>query len=84
VTCDLKSPEGREVVHALLADADVFVQNLAPGAAKRLGWTPRRCRPRIPAHRDINQIAAQSWSTKAGTVQGSMPSSTSRWPDFRR
>ncbi len=37
LTCDLKKPEGRAVVEALLADADVFVQNLAPGAAKRLG-----------------------------------------------
>ncbi|WP_411106330.1 CaiB/BaiF CoA transferase family protein [Streptomyces sp. cmx-4-9] len=34
---DLKDPRGREVLHALLADADVFVQNLAHGAAARLG-----------------------------------------------
>jgi crotonobetainyl-CoA:carnitine CoA-transferase CaiB-like acyl-CoA transferase len=37
LSCDLKSAEGREVVRLLLADADVFVQNLAPGAARRLG-----------------------------------------------
>ncbi len=37
LSCDLKQPEGRAVVGRLLADADVFVQNLAPGAAKRLG-----------------------------------------------
>ena len=37
LSCDLKSDEGRAVVTALLADADVFVQNLAPGAAQRLG-----------------------------------------------
>jgi formyl-CoA transferase len=37
VTLDLKSPHGREVLERLLGTADVFVQNLAPGAAERLG-----------------------------------------------
>ncbi|SDV46864.1 CaiB/BaiF CoA transferase family protein [Chitinasiproducens palmae] len=37
VALDIKTPEGAEALHALLAGADVFVQNLAPGAAKRLG-----------------------------------------------
>ncbi len=37
LTLDLKDPRGREVLHQLLDDADVFVQNLAPGAADRLG-----------------------------------------------
>jgi crotonobetainyl-CoA:carnitine CoA-transferase CaiB-like acyl-CoA transferase len=34
---DLKSAEGRELMEKLLTRADVLVQNLAPGAAKRLG-----------------------------------------------
>ena len=34
---DLKSDEGRAVVKRLVLAADVFVQNLAPGAAGRLG-----------------------------------------------
>jgi len=34
---DLKAETGRDVVRRLLAGADVFVQNLAPGAAERLG-----------------------------------------------
>ena len=34
---DLKSERGRQVLAALLARADVFMQNLAPGAAGRLG-----------------------------------------------
>src|SRR5712675_431299 len=34
---DVKSADGAEVMAALLARADVFVQNLAPGAAARLG-----------------------------------------------
>jgi crotonobetainyl-CoA:carnitine CoA-transferase CaiB-like acyl-CoA transferase len=35
---DLKSPEGRDVVRRLVDRADVFMQNLAPGAAERLGF----------------------------------------------
>ncbi|GAB2912351.1 CaiB/BaiF CoA transferase family protein [Streptomyces heilongjiangensis] len=34
---DLKDPRGLDVVRRLVADADVFVQNLAHGAAARLG-----------------------------------------------
>jgi itaconate CoA-transferase len=37
VTIQLKHPKGRELVRALARQADVFVQNLAPGAAERLG-----------------------------------------------
>ncbi|RSN27244.1 formyl-CoA transferase [Amycolatopsis sp. WAC 01416] len=35
---DLKTTEGRDVVRRLVSKADVFVQNLAPGAAERLGF----------------------------------------------
>ncbi|MBQ6640537.1 MAG: CoA transferase [Saccharopolyspora sp.] len=34
---DLKDQRGRAVLDELLAEADVFVQNLAPGAAARMG-----------------------------------------------
>lgn len=37
LTLDFKSEQGREVLERLLNQADVFVQNLAPGAAARLG-----------------------------------------------
>ncbi|MER5942667.1 CaiB/BaiF CoA-transferase family protein [Streptomyces sp. NPDC001928] len=37
LTLDLKAPRGQEILHGLLDTADVFVQNLAPGAADRLG-----------------------------------------------
>ena len=37
VELDVKSPAGQQAMAALLARADVFVQNLAPGAAGRLG-----------------------------------------------
>lgn len=48
LTCDLKSPEGLVVVDRLLEDADVFVQNLAPGAAARLGLGAELLRARFP------------------------------------
>jgi crotonobetainyl-CoA:carnitine CoA-transferase CaiB-like acyl-CoA transferase len=37
LTLDVKDPRGQEVLRRLLATADVFVQNLAPGAAARMG-----------------------------------------------
>ena len=48
VALDLKSDHGREVVQALVARADVFVQNLAPGAAERLGLGAGQLRARHP------------------------------------
>lgn len=35
---DLKTPFGRDVLSALMAKADVLVQNLAPGAMERMGF----------------------------------------------
>lgn len=37
LTLDIKHPKGTVILHKLVADADVVVQNLAPGAAARLG-----------------------------------------------
>ena len=37
LTLDLKRPEAHDILTRLLVRADVFVQNLAPGAAERLG-----------------------------------------------
>src|SRR5882757_565864 len=45
---DLKSPEGREALAALLPRADVFIQNLAPGAAARLGLDAAALTKRFP------------------------------------
>jgi itaconate CoA-transferase len=38
LSLDLKQAGAREVLHRLVAGADVFIQNLAPGAAERLGF----------------------------------------------
>jgi itaconate CoA-transferase len=45
---DLKSPDGQEVLQALLGRADVLVQNLAPGAAERAGFGAATLRGRFP------------------------------------
>jgi crotonobetainyl-CoA:carnitine CoA-transferase CaiB-like acyl-CoA transferase len=37
ITLDVKQAHAINVVHKMLAEADVFVQNLAPGATQRLG-----------------------------------------------
>jgi itaconate CoA-transferase len=45
---DLKQPAALEILDALVADADVLVQNLAPGAADRLGLGYDRLSEKYP------------------------------------
>jgi itaconate CoA-transferase len=45
LTLDLKRPEAGEILARLLGIADVLVQNLAPGAAARLGLSEEALRP---------------------------------------
>ena len=48
LTLDLKRSAARDVLARLVAGADVFVQNLAPGAAARLGLDAGELRRRHP------------------------------------
>ncbi len=48
VTLDLKAPQDRTLLDAMLAQADVFVQNLVPGAVERLGLDEQSLRARHP------------------------------------
>ena len=48
VTLDLKRPEAVTILERLLERADVFVQNLAPGATDRLGLGSEALRARHP------------------------------------
>ena len=50
ITLDMKRPEAKAVVNQLIDRADIFIQNLAPGAAERLGLgaeNVRSVRPRL-------------------------------------
>lgn len=48
VTVDLKADRGQQIVHRLLADADVVVQNFAPGALDRQGLGIDQLHDRYP------------------------------------
>jgi len=48
LTLDVKSQAGAKVLHALVDQADVLVQNLAPGAAERLGLGAEGLRAKDP------------------------------------
>jgi crotonobetainyl-CoA:carnitine CoA-transferase CaiB-like acyl-CoA transferase len=50
VTLNLKTPEGREILHRLVARAEMFGQNFRPGAAEKNGFgydELRRINPRL-------------------------------------
>jgi itaconate CoA-transferase len=48
ITLDLKQKAALAVVHKLLEGADVLVQNLAPGAAARMGFSYDQLKDRYP------------------------------------
>jgi crotonobetainyl-CoA:carnitine CoA-transferase CaiB-like acyl-CoA transferase len=48
LTLDVKQPAARAVLDRLVAGADVLLQNLAPGAAARLGLSHETLRPTNP------------------------------------
>ncbi len=48
LTLDLKHPDAMAVLKDLLAGADVLVQNLAPGAAARMGLSYEALHPSLP------------------------------------
>jgi len=49
LTLDVKHPRAKPVLEKLIAKADIFLQNLAPGAAERLGLGANQLRERKPA-----------------------------------
>lgn len=48
VTLDAKHPEAKKILAKLVSRADVFVQNIAPGAAARLGLGAEELRAKDP------------------------------------
>jgi crotonobetainyl-CoA:carnitine CoA-transferase CaiB-like acyl-CoA transferase len=48
LVADIKKPEDSALLHNILAKADVFIQNLAPGAAARSGFGSEELRKKYP------------------------------------
>jgi crotonobetainyl-CoA:carnitine CoA-transferase CaiB-like acyl-CoA transferase len=48
ICLDLKAPDDLTLLNSIVAEADIFIQNLAPGAAARLGLGPDELRGRDP------------------------------------
>ena len=48
LTLDLKHPDAHAILMQLLSQADVLVQNLAPGAAARMGLSFEALHPQFP------------------------------------
>ncbi len=48
VCLDLRTEAARATLGRMIAEADVFIQNLAPGAIARLGFAPEELRARHP------------------------------------
>lgn len=48
LVADIKQPQDAALLHTILARADVYVQNLAPGAAARAGFGSQQLRQRNP------------------------------------
>jgi crotonobetainyl-CoA:carnitine CoA-transferase CaiB-like acyl-CoA transferase len=48
LVADIKNPEDASLLHRILEKADVFIQNLAPGAAARAGFGSEDLRRRYP------------------------------------
>jgi crotonobetainyl-CoA:carnitine CoA-transferase CaiB-like acyl-CoA transferase len=72
ITLDLKAPEGREVLLALVARADVLVENYRPGVTKRLGidWPAlHACNPKL-VYGSISGFGQTGpWSNRPGYDQ---------------
>ncbi len=49
VVLDFKQPDDAAFLHALIARADIFVQNLAPGASVRAGFASAELRAKHPS-----------------------------------
>ena len=65
VVLDLKSEDGKAALRGLVSDADVLVENYAPGTMRGSASATRRCRrsirasstPRVPASAAMGPIA---------------------------
>ena len=72
VALDLKSAAGLSALTALIGRADVFVQNLAPGAAERMGLSAPALRATGPEAHRLRRLRVRRrtgrWATAAPTT----------------
>jgi formyl-CoA transferase len=48
ITCNMKTPEGINLIYSLLPKVDVIVENMGPGAIERLGLDYETCKEKNP------------------------------------
>ncbi len=48
VSLDLRTPEGQELLHRLVGEADVFLSNMRPQYLRRIGLDPEQASERFP------------------------------------
>jgi len=48
ITCNMKTPEGVELMNGLLKQVDVVVENMGPGSMDRLGFSYENCKALNP------------------------------------
>ncbi|MGI5158994.1 CaiB/BaiF CoA transferase family protein [Microbispora sp. CA-102843] len=69
ITCDLRRPEGQELLRRLLADADVLIENFRPGTLERWGLGPAelaQLNPRLVVTRITGYGQDGPYSRRAG------------------
>ncbi|MFC5382581.1 CaiB/BaiF CoA transferase family protein [Aquipuribacter nitratireducens] len=69
VTCDLRTPEGQDLVRRLVAGADVLLENFRPGTLERWGLSPEslwEVNPRLVVTRVTGFGQSGPYSPRAG------------------
>jgi formyl-CoA transferase len=69
VTCNLRTPQGQEMVRRLLAESDVLLENFRPGTLERWGLGPERLweiNPRLVITRVTGFGQTGPYSARAG------------------
>lgn len=69
VTCNLRTPEGQELVRRLVTESDVLLENFRPGTLERWGLAPKRLweiNPRLVITRVTGFGQTGPYSARAG------------------
>ncbi len=66
VVLNLKSPEGLEAAHRLIASSDVLIEGFRPGVMERLGLGPNNCDERLIYARMTGWGQDGPWAQTAG------------------